>query len=494
MLQRLMSVFVLTCALQAFSPGVASQSEAKNLKEVLGRGLDIQAIPQGRIPVGSRVLPAFTDAVAQAIAQQVPLASVAPAFTYRYNLAVDTFERSTNVPGPLLSERALTLGERQLNFSVGYGFIDFSELNGTDLNNIRDPAFQIGFLDAQAMQQIPPYPLGLPAPKEGEFLYFAPVVGHIRRTRIDLQAHVFVPTLRYGLTDRWDVGLAIPILNTSLRVRRDSVPFADAPLNFQWAYVGDAERIPVDEPVLIDKAGDRITRITELQLRLVKSRRKSSISSGPAAGSATGIGDIVLRSKYHFWKREDGGAALGLNIRLPTGEKRNFHGTGETHLDTSLYLSQIVWGRMEPHLNVGIDFNADDIDRSSFLYAVGTSLLMGKFGLIVDFIGRSEFNKPVRFPREARTSGNLLERELNTCTDEQPCQIKRARADPNQPKEVAFLFFPEKIKRNDIVNFTFGLRYALGESGSIFFGGAVPLNKDGLRADFIPSGGTEYTF
>lgn len=491
MLKSLIRTSIVVAVVQVSLLSIFSNSEAKNLKDVLGRGLDIQAIPDGRIPIGSRVLPAFTGAIAQAVAQQIPLASVAPAFAYRYDATVDIFERSTNVPGPLFSERALTLGDGQLNFSIGYAFVDFSELNGTDLDDIREPAFLTAYDYTQAVLQSPPYPPGLPVPgKDDQFLYFAPVLGDILRTRIDLQAHVVVPTLRYGFTDRWDIGIAIPILHTSLRVKRELVPIADAP-NAQFAYIGDAQGISLGNAVLIDNAGNPIS---DLQQRFVKSRR-ASVGFGPAGGSATGIGDIVLRNKYHFWKREQGGATLGLNLQLPTGAKNNFHGTGETHLGTFLYLSQIVWGRMEPHLNVGIDLNADDIDQSSFLYTVGASLLIGKIGLIVDFIGRSEFAKfPVRFPPEAHTFGNLLDRELNTCTDEQPCQLKRDRKDPNQPEQVRFPFFPEKIKRNDIVNFSFGLRYALGESGSIFFGGVVPLNEDGFRADFIPSGGVEYTF
>src|SRR5689334_18572659 len=105
MLRRVIFVLVLACVLQAFPVGVVSQSEAKTLKDVLGRGLDILAVPDGRIPVGSRVLPAFTSAISQAVTQQLPFASIAPAFAYRYNPSVDTFERSTNVPGPLFSER-----------------------------------------------------------------------------------------------------------------------------------------------------------------------------------------------------------------------------------------------------------------------------------------------------------------------------------------------------------------------------------------------------
>jgi hypothetical protein len=82
-----------------------------------------------------------------------------------------------------------------------------------------------------------------------------------------------------------------------------------------------------------------------------------------------------LRTKYHFWRSEAGGGALGLNLQLPTGEVRDFHGTEETHLSTFIYLSQVLGERVEPHLNVGLDFNIDDVDRSSVVYAVGATLL-----------------------------------------------------------------------------------------------------------------------
>ena len=222
---------------------------------------------------------------------------------------------------------------------------------------------------------------------------------------------------------------------------------------------------------------------------LVKSQRSAeSLSRG--AGSATGVGDLTLRSKYHLWRSEFGGAALGLNLQLPSGEVRDFHGTDETHLSTFLYLSQVLWERFEPHLNLGVDFNTDEVDRSSFLYAVGGSLQVGtKLGLVVDFIGRSEFGTiPVRIPPEGVVPAGVLGRAPDTCTAERPCFL-----DPDS--EVVFRpLFSERIKRTDVVNFSFGLRYVLGTSGSIFFGGIVPLNDDGFRANFISSGGIEYTF
>ncbi len=398
MLKSLARIVVLVIAISIFSLPVVSQSEAKDLTDVLGRGLDVLAIPDGVIPLGEPISPAFSGAIAQAVTQQVPFASVAPAFAYRFNPAVDIFERVTNVPGPLFSERALTLGKGQFNFSIGCAFIDFNELNGTDLDNIRTPGVQLGFVIREAVPQkvIPP---GFPEPEPDQSVFFAPLFGGAARTRIDLQAHIAVPTLRYGLTDRWDVGLSIPIVNTFLRVRQERISVVDAP-NHRFAYLGNAQGFPVSDQVsFVDHAGNPVSQV---QIQLVKSQRSSPLGSVKAAGSATGVGDISLSSKYHLWRAGEGGVALGLRLQLPTGEKRNFHGTEETHVSTFFYFSQVMQGWVEPHLNVGIDFNADDVDRNSFLWAVGGTLLVGKkLGLVIDFIGRSDFAKfPVRPPRQ----------------------------------------------------------------------------------------------
>src|SRR5262245_29057847 len=121
-----LNVFAFITILQACSSGVLSRSEAKDLTDVLTHGFP-SVIGASDISAGvTAFAPAFAQAVAQAVAQEVPLASVAPAFTYRYNPALSIFERSIGVPGPLFNERALTLGKGQLNFGVGYSYVDFS--------------------------------------------------------------------------------------------------------------------------------------------------------------------------------------------------------------------------------------------------------------------------------------------------------------------------------------------------------------------------------
>lgn len=473
---RHVAMFFLMLA--AFALGGLSRTEARDLTDVLVSGFSFSAAGQDTTAAATAVAPAFSAAVAQAVTQEFPLASVSPAFTYRYNPALSAFERTTGVPGPLFSERALTLGAGQLNFGIGYSFIDFSDLNGTDLDNIRSPALLNEIFFEEGI------PLGRLT--TGEPVFLAPVAASVIRTRIDLNAHVFVPTVRYGLTDRWDVSLSIPIVDTFLRVRNDDVPVAD--LDFARAGFAFARLSPstVANLGFADRNGNGLSLS---QLPFVKSQRRVS-SLVRSAGSATGVGDISLRSKYHLWRTEAGGAAVGLNLQLPSGEVRDLHGSDETHLSTFVYLSQVFGERVEPHVNLGVDFNGNDVDRSSFLYAVGGTLLIGtKLGLSVDFLGRSEFGRfALRVPANGIYNGALLNRPAETCTTAQPCFLDLSRF------PVSFPFFPVKIRRNDIADFSFGLRYALGTSGSVFFGGIIPLNDDGLRADFIPSGGVEYTF
>jgi hypothetical protein len=355
-------------------------------------------------------------------------------------------------------------------------------LNGTDLDNIRSPAL-LGEVDDEGI------PVGQPPPGvelgAGEELFTSLTSLSLIRTQIDLQAHVISPTLRYGLTNNWEVSLSIPIVNTSLRVRNETVRVVDLdPASARFLFTTDTQGNfrPLG---FFDPDGNPVS---DESLPFIRSQRPSE-SLSRAAGSATGVGDITLRSKYHLYRSELGGAALGLKLQLPSGEVRDFHGTDETHLSTFWYFSEVLWERFEPRFSVGVDFNTDDVDRSSFLYTAGGTLLIGtKLGLVVDFIGRSEFGRfPARIPPEGIFPGATLNRVPETCTAEQPCFIDPDRAVP-------FPFFPEKIKRNDIADFAFGLRYVLGTSGTIFLGGIVPINDDGLRADFIPSGGIEYTF
>src|SRR5262249_16765045 len=129
-------------------------SEARDLTDVLQQGLTLNfsTFRLETSEFAQQIAPAFAGAISQAVTQQVPLTSAGPAYIYHSNPDFDTFERVTGVPGPLFSERALTLGKGQINFSVGYSYINFSTLNGTELDNIANSAL---LLDPSTKEAVP---------------------------------------------------------------------------------------------------------------------------------------------------------------------------------------------------------------------------------------------------------------------------------------------------------------------------------------------------
>jgi outer membrane putative beta-barrel porin/alpha-amylase len=387
---------------------------------------------------------ALSIATSQTITQNVPVASVAPAFSYRYNPALNVFERSTTMLGPMFAERALTIGKGNLNFNIGYSYVGFDDINGSNLDHLTTDN---GFFFTN----------------QGDAAQL--------RTRLNVQTHVFAPTVRYGLSDNLDLSLIFPILNTSLQIRNTTVAVA----NQVTPNLGDLS----DFSTLNNHIGN--LRYVQTTPRVVGRAIRSS-------QSATGLGDIIIRSKYNFWRDEASAsaAAFELELLLPTGDKDNLQGIRETHVTPSIIGSRVLYDLVEPHFSVGLDFNAKDVDRSSVIYDVGTTLQVWRLlVLTVDVLGRSEFNKIPVNNNGLAADGLRLDKPLAQCTATLPCSSQQAKV----------AIFPENFaRRNDTVNFAFGLRYAVGEAGSVYFGGVLPLNDDGFRSDFIPTGGMEYTF
>ena len=71
--------------------------------------------------------------------------------------------------------------------------------------------------------------------------------------------------------------------------------------------------------------------------------------------TASGIGDITLRVKGTAWKGERAGFALGVDVRVPSGDSLNFLGAGAAGVRPF-----VVWSyrsRFSPHVSVGYEVN-----------------------------------------------------------------------------------------------------------------------------------------
>jgi hypothetical protein len=84
------------------------------------------------------------------------------------------------------------------------------------------------------------------------------------------------------------------------------------------------------------------------------------IGDQQASGGATesGLGDIALRGKIRLHERGQGGVALGIDMRLPTGDPEAMLGAGVTRTLVSGIWSTSV-GRFAPHASFGFEYWSD---------------------------------------------------------------------------------------------------------------------------------------
>lgn len=350
------------------------------------------------------------NALATAVASSYPVASASSSVIYAYNPALETFERRTGVAGPLFGERAETIGRGELNLGLAYSYIHFTTINGDDLGSLPSRRSVEGRI------------LFIPKPKNavlknGRFTTFLPVQV---TADIDVTAHQLAASVTYGVTARLDVNLTVPLLHTSLDLTANGL--APDP------------RFP--------------------QFALQNGRTITLSPSGSA--DATGVGDVLLRAKYLIHDGAPVDVAAGLALALPSGNEDNFQGAGATRVQPALILSRLFTERFETFLNLGVDFNANDVNRTVVLWAVGgTAQVTEALTVALTFLGRNELG---------------------------------AQADPIR---LPFFF---QIERNDIYDASVGLRWRFAESGILTANVVLPLNREGVRAVAIPTLDVEYAF
>jgi outer membrane putative beta-barrel porin/alpha-amylase len=365
-----------------------------------------------------------------ASAADFPAISTAPGFTYQFNTQLQVFERSSASLGPVFVERPETLGRGKVDFGFSYLFIDFDELNGKNLDHL---SFRhLGHNDCCNTPNPPPSP-NVPA--------FERDTADVFFQKFTLQSHVVSLFATYGITERWDVNILLPFVFTHFRVR------AQAVLN--------------DESGTHTHSFDNATKATT-EVR--------SSSDDPV-----GIGDLLLRTKYHLVDNNGFNLAAGLTLRLPTGDEGDFQGLGDTMTTPFLALSQ-EYGRFHLHGTGGIEFNWDDSDRTRARYAAGIAFsVIEQLVLNVDVVGSSYLKKDrlsVQVPQFVNAPGT---------SEATPATLPTTRT------------FSTKI-RPDIVDLAVGFKANIYGTLVGYANVFLPLNDDGIRADVIPSAGLEVSF
>jgi hypothetical protein len=121
-----------------------------------------------------------------------PIGSTGGGFTFKYDSELEVFTRTTDSLGPIFAERATTLGKGKINFGFSYSYINYSSLEGEDLNSLKS----VVLLDETQ--------------KNTNILQLDFDVG--------IKSNLFAFYGTYGITDQWDISLLVPVLQVQLDV------------------------------------------------------------------------------------------------------------------------------------------------------------------------------------------------------------------------------------------------------------------------------------
>lgn len=361
-----------------------------------------------------------------------PLGSSAGGFTYAYDPALGIFNRTSESFGPIYSERAQTLGRGKWNTGFSYQEASYDKLDDLDLR-AGEIAFPLFHEDTN---------------QDGSTtsLFFeGDVIEAASRIRLDTATAVFF--VSYGATDRLDLSLAVPVLDVELE--------AEAVLSINRLATGQASTIH-------------------------RFRNGSSTESHFARGSASGIGDVVLRAKYRLAGDGDSGLAAALDLRLPTGDEDDLLGTGATQ-GKLLLVGSTTLGSFSPHANLGYTVSSGGNDMG------------GDVPDEINYAAGFDWAVHPRLTFAADVIGRLLSDARTVESVDRTVQFTTATGAPVETATVPDLEFGQ-----DDLNLllgSFGLRWNPGGNFLISLNAIVSLSDDGLQDEgIIPLIGIDYSF
>jgi hypothetical protein len=276
-----------------------------------------------------------------------PVGSSSAGFTFTFDSNLGVYNRTTQSFGPLFAERPQTAGKGKFSFGVNYQDATYDRFEGRDLKN-GDIKLDLRHLDVNG---------------DGS-LYNPWFEGDVIQSNLflDLESKTTVFFANYGITEKLDLGVALPYVDISLdaRIEASVVRLATAP-----------------DPFVIHIFPDDKDTHTFRE-----------------TGSANGLGDILVRGKYHFLSRPSFNLAGAIDLRLPTGKEEDLLGSGATQ--TKLFLVAAGGGgRFSPRLNVGYTFSSGGSEftgdlPNEFNYTAGFDVVPHhRLSLIFDLVGRT---------------------------------------------------------------------------------------------------------
>jgi hypothetical protein len=234
---------------------VQGQESVRDVVRVL---VTNQAVQTGDFVKDQEAAAATSDMLSRALLASIatlPTSASSAGFTYRFNPSLGTLERTTTNFGPTFVERSITSGAGRVALGATWQYSRFTQLDGLPLREGTLVTIANQFTDESA-----PF--------------------DIERLRLEIESSVITGFATVGVTDRLDIGVAVP---------------------FVW----------------LDLSGER-----------VNTYRGSEFVQAQGVVSASGFGDASIRGKYDLVSTRNGGLAAAAEVRLPTGREEDLLGSG----------------------------------------------------------------------------------------------------------------------------------------------------------------------
>jgi len=374
----------------------------------------------------------------QQIANQLstfPLASSAGGFTYTFDPNLGVFSRATDSFGPIYAERADTIGRGRFNLGLSYSHYTFDHINDLSLRN---GGLKLVFTHIDVNNDHTDFQPWF----EGDVI--------TATLFVKIQTDITAFEMTYGLGDHFDVGMAVPIVHVEL----NAVTAATI---------------------------DRLATATNAP-GIHQFLNGTSSETFQQSGTASGVGDVVLRAKYRLTPGAAPGLALAADVRLPTGDEGTLLGTGTTQVKIYAVGSAHL-GSFSPHLNAGYTFSNHRSGQprlpDEISYTGGFDwALSPRFTFMVDGIGRTF-------------------RDTQIVEVQDSTFVANTNPNPAGPLVLNSAVLPRLVTHNGNLTTLLGsVGFKVNPVGNLLLtvNGLFSLNKNGLRDDFTPLIGLDYSF
>ncbi len=290
MKKRTLQLLLLSCVSSVGAMGQIDCSTSTKLVCQIPFSTGVLNRAGSSVTGANSVAAGFNSAIATQVSQ-LPLSSSSSGTVVLYSNGVP---QTYNNLGPILTDRASTIGRHHLFLSFTASQFVFTDIDGLGLGKV---------------------PFSYSAVSNTSTVYTE------ESLNISFKINQYVAIATYGVTDKLDVSMVLPI---------ERVSIGTSAFNAQ--------------EFIVDTA--------------------SNVGQGPfpaqpisSHGIASGIGDILFSAKYIVKNEERSTLSVGLNMRAPTGDDRNYLGSGAWGTNPYGVFSYV--SRVSPHVRLGYQWNSE---------------------------------------------------------------------------------------------------------------------------------------